>query len=97
MDDKFKQLEIIITKNAQHQIKTYGHIMGWNQSYQKPDDGLTNQQRYYKNHPEFMKFLNKKYYNSDYQKAYYINHVKISCDLCGKVHSKYCKCKSSQT
>jgi len=95
MNDKLKQLEIIILKNAEYQIKFHGDIMPWNQSYQTPLDGLDAKQRYRKNHPDFIKYLNDKYYNSDYQKAYYRNHVKLSCDLCGEIHSKYCKCKSS--
>lgn len=91
-NEKFLQLQIIIEKNAEHQLKTYGNIMPYTQTYQKPQDNLTNQQRYYRNHPEFMKFLNKKYYNSDYHKAYYRNKVKIHCNHCGHTHSKYHKC-----
>jgi len=90
--EKLNQLKIIIEKNYQHQLKTYGSIMPWNQTYQKPKDNLSNQQRYYRNHPEFMKYLNTKYYNSDYQQNYYRTKVKIFCNKCQRTHSKYQSC-----
>lgn len=85
MDDKLYQLKLIIEKNELHRI----NLKSQEFIKTKPTDTTCPKKRYRDKNKEYIKFLNKLYYDPDYQKSYRNDKTKVICHKCCKKFTKF--------
>ncbi len=87
MDEQKKsQLEIIIEKNETYRQSLKSEEFKKNISCEKTE---CSKKRYRDKNKEYIKFLNKLYYDKEYHKSYRNNKEKIVCKKCIKKFTKY--------